>query len=125
MSSTPQLGQKTIPIKEWQRFARVADWWDRTFGHKQPGALRPSYGHDMIVKTPGGGIAARSGTTIYSATCTKCVEAETATPGEKTIHETSELLVVYNVFPDAVSGGIYATTGLTISGTRYVSGEEC
>ncbi len=117
---TPQPGQKTIPIKDWQRFLRVADWWDRTIGHKQPGALRPTYGQSFLVKTPTDGIAARDGDTIYSATCTKCVEAETATPGEKTIHNTNEELVVSNVYASDIAGDAYVMTDLTSSGTRYV-----
>ena len=36
----PQPGQKTIPIKDWTRFLRVADWFDRTHGHQQP-SVRP------------------------------------------------------------------------------------
>jgi len=121
----PRAGQKAIPLAEWRRFVRVADWWDRTFGHKPPGAGAPEYGHDIIVKTPSGGIAARSSTTIYSATCTVCVEAETATAGQKTIHETTEEIVVYNIYPDAVTELVYVPTSLTRKGTRYVTGEPC
>lgn len=38
---TPQIGQKTIPLTDWNRFLRVADWWDRTHGHKPPSVLPP------------------------------------------------------------------------------------
>ena len=37
----PQPGQKTIPLKDWRRFLRVADWWDRTHGHRPPSVLPP------------------------------------------------------------------------------------
>lgn len=122
---TPQPGQKTIPIKDWLRFLRVADWWDRTFGHRPPGALPPAYGQSMIVKTPEDGIPARDGTTLHSATCIRCVAAETETPGEKLLHETDEELRIYNVYPDKVTGEVYVMTSLMIDGTRYVSGEPC
>jgi hypothetical protein len=120
----PAIGQKVIPLVDWKRFLRVADWFERTIEHGK-GVLRPTYGHDLIVKTPLGGIDARAGLTIFSATCIKCVIAETATPGVRIIHETDEELVVYNIYPDAVSGDAYVMTGLTIKGTRYVSGEPC
>ena len=116
----PQPGQKTIPLKDWQRFLRVADWWDRTFGHRVPGALPTVPGQSVLVKTPSGGIDARSGTTIYSATCTKCVPAESATAGQKTIHETTDELQVYNVADQPVPGDIYVETVLTPNGNRQV-----
>ncbi len=72
-----------------------------------------------IVKTPEGGIPARDGTTIYSATCTRCVEA-TSTAGQKTILETDEELLVYNLEIAAVPGDIYVSTGLTLGGTLCV-----
>ena len=37
----PQVGQKTIPLKDWKRFLRVADWFDRTHGHRPPSVLPP------------------------------------------------------------------------------------
>ncbi len=117
---TPQPGQKTIPIKDWNRFLRVADWFERTVEQPPPGALRPTYGSSMIVKTPAGGIDARVGTTLSSATCIKCVAAETAIPGEKTLHETDEELVVYNTETADVAGDSYVTTTLSPNGTRYV-----
>ena len=39
--ATPQIGQKSVPLKDWQRFLKVADWWDRVHGHNQPSTLRP------------------------------------------------------------------------------------
>jgi len=116
----PTKGQKTIPLKDWDRFLKIADWWDRTFGHREPTALRPEYGRDILVLTPEDGIDARNGTTIYSETCTVCVIAETATPGQRLIHETASELVVYNIHPYAIPGEIYVDTGLTIKGTRYI-----
>jgi hypothetical protein len=116
--SVPQIGQKTIPLKDWHRFLRMADWWDRTFGHREPGALPAVPGQSVLVKTPEGGIAARDGTTVYSATCTKCVPTESATAGEKTIHETEEELQVYNVADQPVPGSVYVETVLTPNGTR-------
>jgi len=77
---------------------------------------QPTRGSKILVKTPSGGIAARDGTTIYSATCTRCVESSGA--GEKTILETDEPMLVYNLDTTAVSGGIYINTGLTMAGTR-------
>lgn len=103
------------------RFLKVADWWDRTHGHLA-GALAPEYGRDVLVKTPSGGIDGRSGTTIYSATCTVCVLAQTATAGQLLIHETGESTVVYNLHELDVAGSVYEMTGLTSRGTRYVIG---
>ena len=80
---------------------------------------------DMIVKIPSGGIAARSGATIYSEWCVRCVETPTGTTGEKTIVDTTETVEVYNIYPDAVTEGVYVPTSVTIWGTRYVTGEPC
>ena len=115
----PKQGQKTIPLKDWRRFLRVADWFERT--HEQGNGTRPpSYGQSLIVKTPEDGIDARSDTTISSATCIKCVAAETSTPGERTVHETDEELVVYNAEEYDVPGAIFVKTSLSPNGTRYV-----
>ena len=116
----PQPGQKTIPLADWKRFLKVADWWDRVYGHRPPGALRPAYGHDVIVKTPAAGIDARVGDTISSATCTRCVLAETTTAGERDVHEdTDDEIVVYNMETAPIPGDIYIETGLTDKGARY------
>lgn len=80
---------------------------------------------DMLVKTPAGGIAARSGTTIYSATCTRIVETSDGTAGERELVETTEELEVFNIYPDSVTGEVIVPTSLTIWGTRYVTGEPC
>lgn len=89
----------------------------------QPQDLSP-VGQDIIVKTPSGGIAARSGTTISSAVCTRCIEIDGAS-STKTLVETDEELRIYNLYPDAVTGEVYAITSITLHGTRYVSGEPC
>lgn len=44
MAGMPNIGQKKIPLDEWKRFVRVADWWDRTFGHKPPSVAPPKGG---------------------------------------------------------------------------------
>jgi hypothetical protein len=84
----------------------------------------PPVGQDIIVKTPAAGIAARSGTTISSALCTRCIETD-GTSNTKTLVDTDEELRVYNLYPDAVSGSVYVITSQTLHGTRYVSGEPC
>ena len=80
-------------------------------------------GADVIVKTPGGGIAARVGTTVSSAVCTRCVESSIA--DEKEILDTDEAVIVFNLDTDAVDGSIYVGTGLTQSGMRYVVTTLC
>ena len=127
--STPTPGQKTIPLDDWKRFLRVADWFERTVEHGK-GVLRTTYGQgqDVIVRTPEGGIDGRVGVICSSVTCIKCVLAKgvgAEIAGEKKIHETGEEIVVYNIYPDAVTGNVYVMTSLTTSGTRYVSGEPC
>ena len=121
--SIPKIGQKTIPLKDWRRFLRVADWFERTVEHGNS-TRAPSYGNALIVKTPEDGIDARSDTTIYSATCIKCVAVETTTPGERTLHETDEELVVYNAEDYDVPGEIFIKTTLSPNGTRYVDHRE-
>ncbi len=81
-------------------------------------------GQDIIVETPPGGIAARDGTTIYSALCTRLIEVDGAA-NTKTLVETDEPLRIYNLYPDAVVGEVYVITSTTLHGTRYVSGEPC
>lgn len=115
----PTPGQKTIPLVDWKRFLRIADWYERTI-EQGKGVLPATYGQSLIVKTPEDGIDARSGTTISSATCIKCVAVETATPGERTVHETDEELVVYNAEEHDVPGEIFVKTTLSPNGTRYV-----
>ena len=78
---------------------------------------RPTRGSDILVKTPGGGIAARSGTTIFSAVCTRCVETSFA--DEKTILDTDEDLVVFNTHATDIAGDEYVMTKLTATGMRY------
>jgi len=92
---------------------------------RQPETPSPPkfFGTDMVVKTPTGGIEARSGTTLKSAICTRCIETTDAE--EKTLIETDEQIRVFNLYPDAVTGSVYVITSLTVCGTRYVSGEPC
>lgn len=115
----PTPGQKEIPLDDWKRFLRVADWFERTI-EQGKGVLRPTYGAALIVKTPSGGIDARDGSTIFSATCIQCIAAETSTAGERTIHETDSELVVYNFHTTAVVGNTFIKTALSPNGTRYV-----
>ncbi len=89
-----------------------------TVEHGQ-GVLRPTYGQTVIVKTPANGIPARDGTTIFSKTCIKCVAVENYMQGARTLHETGEELVVYNVDTAAVSGDAFIKTALSPNGTRY------
>ena len=119
---TPTPGQKTIPIGDWKRFLRMADWFERTI-EQGAGVLSPAYGEAMIVKTPGGGIPAREDTDISSATCTRCVEAESGTPGEKVLHDTEEELLVYNLNTTAVPGNSFVNTALSPKGTRFYAQE--
>lgn len=35
----PSVGQKKIPLGDWKRFLKVADWWDRTYGLQLPSVL--------------------------------------------------------------------------------------
>ncbi len=81
-------------------------------------------GQDIIVKTPPGGIAARVGTTIFSALCDRLIEID-GTANTKTLVETDEELRIYNLYPGVVTGDVYVITSLTLHGTRYVSGEPC
>jgi hypothetical protein len=95
------------------------------FRRRPPVAPDPvSAGKDIIVKTPAGGIDARSSTTLSSALCNLCIEIDSSSY-EKTIVETDQQIIVYNIYPDDVTGDVYAITSLTATGTRYVSGEPC
>jgi hypothetical protein len=125
MAKTPKVGQRKIPLDEWKRFRRVADWHDRTEGHRPPAVSRHAYGPDLLVKLPSTGIPGRTATTIYSATCTVCVEAESSTAGQKTIVETADQVLVYNLCFEHAYGHPYLATGLTGSGTRYVHPCPC
>jgi hypothetical protein len=73
--------------------------------------------HVIFVKTPSGGIEARDNTTMFSAECTICVETSEA--DEKTLKDTDEPIVVFNIYPIDVPGSTYVPTDLTVCGTRY------
>ncbi len=76
-------------------------------------------GQDIVVKTPEAGIDARVGTTISSAVCTRSIEVDGAS-STKTLVDTDEELVVYNLETASVPGEIYVHTGMAATGTRYV-----
>jgi len=82
----------------------------------QPQDLAP-VGQHILVKTPEDGIDARDGDTIYHATCTRCIQKNTA--DEKEIVETDEPLIVYNLQEQDIPGDEYTETALTECGTRY------
>lgn len=129
MADLPRVGQGTIPLSEWRRFVRVADWWDRTFGFTQ-GVIPEIPTGDLIVKTPADGIPARSGTTIYSAMCDLYIEIESGTAGQMTLAAlapggAAQQVRVYNLSNAAVGELRFVTVSLTQRGTRYVVLESC
>ena len=123
MATLPSPGQKQISISEWKRFVKVADWWDRTYGFLR-GVLQAAVGTDIIVLTPEDGIPARDGDTIYGAVCT-IVGEEDVSDTEKTLVDSDDPILVFNIYPDAVTGAVKVPTSLTWKGTRYVNGEPC
>lgn len=93
---------------------------DAAEGHRRSPS-RPqesARGSEMVVKTPIGGIPARDGNTIYSATCTRCVETSAAND-QKTISDTDEAVTVFNFDTVAIDGEAYVRTALTATGIRY------
>jgi hypothetical protein len=116
----PRSGQKTIPLADWKRFVRVADWWDRTYGHKPPAAMSPEYGDDLIVETPRDGIPAATATIIYSALCYVCVPVQGTAADRRTVTRTNNTIRVFNVFCETVPGELKMPTGLLTTGERYV-----
>ena len=79
---------------------------------------------DLVVKTPSGGIAARSSTTVNSALCD--VYRETGTGSTRTLTAvTSTQVRVFNFSNAAVGGSRYVVTSCTRWGTRYVVVESC
>ena len=83
----------------------------------------------IVVKTPAGGIAARSGTTVSSALCLLYKEVDAAgntktlTPIE--VNSTHQTTRVWNFSNEAVAGDAFVVTDRTKSGTRYVVVESC
>ncbi len=88
------------------------------FRRRPPESQEPKARGNDIVKTPEGGIDGRDGTTIFSATCTRVVESSEA--GEKTLTETDEEMLVYNLGTADVDGDIYTKVSLTLGGTLCV-----
>ena len=125
MTRTPRPGQKTIPLDQWRRFIRVADRFERLFGHQPPNVPAHHYGDDLVVLAPSGGIPARSGTTVYGVSCPVYAVAETATAGTKQLVATGDSVMVYNLVNEAVEESKYVVTALLEDGTRYVSVEGC
>ncbi len=132
MGVIPKPGQKNIPIDDWKRFLRMADWFERTI-EQGKGVVPATAGQAFLVLTPAGGIAARKvnqgglggDDVIYSATCIKCVAVEHSgvqpfVAGEKTIHKVDEELLVYNYLEGPITGNTYVNTALSPNGTRYV-----
>jgi hypothetical protein len=90
----------------------------------------PGEPDDYIVMTPAAGIAARSGTTIYSAMCNVYRDKASATAGQRTLEAIVEggipwQILVYNLSNAAVLGSRYVVTARTKTGTRYVVVESC
>ena len=87
---------------------------------------------DVVVMTPSGGIAARSGTTCYGEDCAtyRIVDSE-ITDGEITLEAIVDgasaaiTVEVYNLSNEAVGGSRYVVTSRLKSGHRYVVLESC
>jgi hypothetical protein len=87
---------------------------------------------DVVVMTPSGGIAARSGATCYGEDCAtyRIVDGD-MTDGEITLEaivdgDSAAITVeVYNLSNEAVGGSKYVVTSRLKSGHRYVIVESC
>lgn len=131
MADLPRAGQAAIPISEWRRFVRVADWWDRTHGQLTGVTPEPATGH-IIVKTPAGGIAARTAgppALIASALCDRYFEVPDSA-GYKVLKAatyggSAQQIRVYNLSSTAVGASKYVTAAKTANGTWYVVMESC
>lgn len=80
---------------------------------QQPPTRQPA-----IFQTPVGGIAARSGTTAGSASCTMYYMDGT------TITTTGNSFTVYNIFGDAIGGSVYIVASPVKGGYVLIS-EDC
>lgn len=78
----------------------------------------PSDGSSLVAKSPGGGIAARSGTTVSSATCTVWQRSGT------TLSATTQTITVYNLSTTAVGNTVYIVATMTNIGWVAVW-EDC
>ena len=86
----------------------------------------PKAPDDYIVKTPSGGIAARSGNAITGVSCAVYKLTGNITGGSLTMSAISGFaLMVYNLSNEAVEGDKYVVTSLLKSGVRYVVLESC
>ena len=76
----------------------------------------------LLVKAPSGGIAAPSGTTIYGEECLICLESESSTPGEMSITETADTVIVYNAVlgSPAIAGSTYSVAELSDTGVWVI-----
>jgi hypothetical protein len=116
-------------------FLREIRWAISELKKQQRGQLRDEgrtpdkSAEAIVVKTPAGGIPARSGTTVSSALCLLYKEVDAAsntktlTPIE--VNSTHQTIRVWNFSNEAVAGDAFVVTGRTKSGTRYVEVESC
>lgn len=75
----------------------------------------------VIAQTPGGGIAARSGTTVSAADCTPYYIDAT---GELTAFPSGDTIEVWNIVGSAIAGNAYITCKLV--GNKWVAdAEDC
>ena len=72
-------------------------------------------GSAKIVQTPGGGIAARSGTTAGSATCT-----EFKLSGS-TITTNTDTITVYNIWPFAIPASMYILATKELLSNQWIA----
>lgn len=80
----------------------------------------------FLLRTPSGGIPARSGTTAGKANCTPYyINASTDTITELTDNsDAAQTFEVYNVFGTAVAGNVYITAK-RVYGVLLVDAEDC
>lgn len=110
--------------------AAVFDWTSGSV-HYGTGICESHAFHDLVVKTPADGIAARSALTISGALCDRYRETGSVTTGTMTLEavlkadSSAAQLMVYNLSNDAVTGEAYVVTSVLASGVRYVVVESC
>jgi hypothetical protein len=110
--------------------ARIESLERRLGGGLRPGEADPSPSpEDLIVKTPEGGIAARSGTTISSELC-DVYTLEYSSDTEATLTAVTDgasayQVRVWNVWSEPIGSEVYVMTARMKSGYRYPVCEEC
>lgn len=128
---------KTIQTLSPEMIREIASMIDR-FRRLLPGELRGDVAEpaqapdDVVVMTPTGGIAARSGTTCYGEDCEiyRIVDTDFS-DGEITLEAIVDgnddplTLTVYNLSNEAVGGDRYVVTSRLKSGHRFVVVESC